>query len=107
MFKKTKLYVGVALVVNALTSFITFIILLCKKKSSAGAFLAFSAMSGAAGAYLLYDCQAEFNFCDCDFNFDDDVCDDCDCEDCDCDDCDGKIDDMNLEGDLFSREDEE
>ena len=26
MFKKTKLYVGVALVVNALTSFITFII---------------------------------------------------------------------------------
>ena len=51
MFKKTKLYVGVALVVNAVTSLITFIILLFKKKSSAGAFLAVSAMSGAAGAY--------------------------------------------------------
>ena len=32
MFKKTKLYVGVALIVNAVTSLITFIILLFKKK---------------------------------------------------------------------------
>ena len=61
-----------------------------------------------AGAYLLYDCKDDINFCDCDFNFDDDL-DDCDgeCDDCDCDDCEAKDDDMNLEGDLFSREDEE
>ena len=111
MFKKTKLYVGVALVVNAVTSLITFIILLFKKKSSAGAFLAVSAMSGAAGAYLLYDCKDDINFCDCDFNFDDDLTDDCDCDcdcdNCDADDCEAREDDMNLDGNLFSRENEE
>ena len=108
MFKKTKLYVGVALMVNAVTSLITFIILLFKKKSSAGAFLEVSAMRGAAGAYLLYDCKDDINFCDCDFNFDDDL-DDCDgeCDDCDCDDCEAKDDDMNLEGERFCGEDEE
>lgn len=109
MFKKTKLYVGVALVVNALTSLITFIILLCKKKSSAGAFLAVAAMSGAAGAYLLYDCKDDISFCDCDFNFDEELTDcdrDCDCEDCDCEDCELKADDMKLDGELFSRDEE-
>ena len=40
MFKKTKLYVGVSLLVQAVSSVVMFFILLGKKKSIAGAFLA-------------------------------------------------------------------
>ena len=54
MFKKTKLYVGVSLIVQAVTSLVMFFILLGKKKSIAAAFLALAAVSGAAGGYLLY-----------------------------------------------------
>lgn len=102
MFKKTKLYVGVSLLVQAVTSVVMFFILLGKKKSIAGAFLALAAVSGAAGGYLLYDCKKDEDLsfgcldCDCD--------DDCDCCDCDCD-CDCE-DDMDLDGELFSRDEE-
>ena len=95
MFKKTKLYVGVSLLVEAVTSIVMFFILLGKKKSIAGAFLALAAVSGAAGGYLLYDCkkdeELEFGCLDCD-------------GDCDCDGCDE--DDLDLDGELFSRDEE-
>lgn len=94
MFKKTKLYVGVSLIVQAITSLVMFFILLGKKKSIAGAFLALAAVSGAAGGYLIYDCKKE-----ADLDFD---CMDCD-GDCDCD----EGDDLDLDGELFSRDEEE
>ena len=59
MFKKTKLYVGISLLVQAVSSVVMFFILLGKKKSIAGAFLALAAVSGAAGGYLLYDCKQD------------------------------------------------
>lgn len=93
MFKKTKLYVGVSLIVQAVTSLVMFFILLGKKKSIAGAFLALAAVSGAAGGYLIYDCKKDTGL--------DYECMDCDC---DCDDCDG--DDLDLDGELFSRDEE-
>ncbi len=93
MFKKTKLYVGVALLVQAVSSVVMFFILLGKKKSIAGAFLALATISGVAGGYLVYDCKQDEDeyFCCCD---DDDCC-------CECDD-----DDMDLDGELFSRDEE-
>ena len=94
MFKKTKLYVGVSLIVQAITSLVMFFILLGKKKSIAGAFLALAAVSGAAGGYLIYNCKKE-----ADLDFD---CMDCD-GDCDCD----EGDDLDLDGELFSRDEEE
>ena len=53
-----------------------------------------SAVSGAAGGYLIYDCKKDEEL---EFG-----CLDCDCCDGDCD-CD---DDMDLDGELFSREEE-
>ena len=96
MFKKTKLYVGISLLVQAVCSVVMFFILLGKKKSVAGAFLALAAVSGAAGGYLLYDCtqEEELSF----------GCVGCDDEDCDC--CEFGCED-ELDGDLFAREDEE
>ena len=96
MFKKTKLYVGISLLVQAVCSVVMFFILLGKKKSVAGAFLALAAVSGAAGGYLLYDCKQdeELSF----------GCVGCDDEDCDC--CEFGCED-ELDGDLFAREDEE
>ncbi len=96
MFKKTKLYVGISLLVQAVCSVVMFFILLGKKKSVAGAFLALAAVSGAAGGYLLYDCKQdeELSF----------GCVGCDDEDCDC--CEFGCED-ELDADLFAREDEE
>lgn len=96
MFKKTKLYVGVSLLVQAVCSVVMFFILLGKKKSVAGAFLALAAISGAAGGYLLYDCKQEEEL-----SF---GCVGCDDEDCDC--CEFGCDD-DFDGDLFAREDDE
>ena len=111
MFKKTKLYVGVSLLVQAVSALVMFFILLGKKKSVAGAFLALAAISGAAGGYLLYDCKQEeelsFGCLDCD--------DDCDGNCWECDECCGEeeiediaeeAEDMELEGELFAREEE-
>lgn len=82
MIKKTRLYVGIALVVQAFSCLIMFLILCTKKKSIASAFLAVAAMNGAAGAYLLYQHKTELSaeeepfdpsvyFADDDFTFDD------------------------------------
>ena len=59
MIKKTRLYVGISLVVQAFSCLIMFLILCTKKKSIAAAFLAVAAMNGVAGAYLLYQHKAE------------------------------------------------
>lgn len=83
MFKKSKLYVGIALLVQSVSSVAMFFILLGRKKSIAGAFLALAALSGTAGGYLLYDSAHEeelsFGCFDCD-----DCCDgNCwKCEEC-------------------------
>jgi len=80
MIKKTRLFVGISLVVQAFSFLIMFLILCTKKKSIAAAFLAVAAMEGACGAYLLYQeksegAQEDFDasefFADEDFNFDD------------------------------------
>lgn len=80
MFKKTKLFVGVSLLVQAASAIVMFIMLIAKKKSIAGAFLALAAISGAAGGYLLYDCKKEeelsFGCLDCEEDYD---CCDCGC----------------------------
>ena len=57
--KETRLYVALALLVQAFTFFIMFIILCTRKKSIAAAFLAVSAMSGATSGYLLYQLREE------------------------------------------------
>lgn len=104
MFKKTKLYVGVTLLVQAVSSLVMFFILLGKKKSVAGAFLALAAVSGAVGGYLLYDCKKdEEEYCfDDDYDYEDE--DDLDC--CCC--CDEDGDDLDLEdGEMFSRDEEQ
>ena len=84
MFKKTKLYVGVSLLVQAVSAVFMFFILLGKKKSLAGAFMALATVCGVAGAYLLYDCKKDeelsFGCLDCDEDYD---CLDCSGEDID------------------------
>ncbi len=81
MIKKTRLYVGISLVVQAFSCLFMFLILCTKKKSIAAAFLAVAAMNGVAGAYLLYQHKSEleeeefdpsrFFETDDDFTFDD------------------------------------
>ena len=75
MFRKTKFYVAVALIAQAVASLVTFIVLAAKKKSHAAAFLAVGGVSGAAGAYLMCECideeRALEEYCDGD------------CENCD------------------------
>ena len=80
MLKKTRLYVGISLIVQAFSCLIMFLILCTKKKSVASAFLAVAAMNGVAGAYLLYQHKSELKeeefdpscyFEDEDFDFDD------------------------------------
>jgi hypothetical protein len=83
MFKKTKLYVSVSLLVQAVSAVFMFFILLGKKKSLAGAFMALAAVCGVAGGYLLYDCKKDEEHAL--------GCLDCD-EDYDCCDCDGDMD---------------
>ena len=57
MFKKTtKFIAGTALLVQSLSALVMFLITLGKKRSS-GAWLALSAITGAAGGYLVYDAK--------------------------------------------------
>jgi len=81
--KKTRLFVGIALVVQAISFVFMFIILCAKKKSIAAAFLAVAAMEGCAGGYLLWQYKqdlieeeekfgADF-LADDDFDFDDEA----------------------------------
>ena len=57
--KETRLYIALALLVQAFAFFIMFIILCAKKKSIAGAFLAVSAMEGGTAALLLAQMREE------------------------------------------------
>ena len=57
--KQTRLYVAIALSVQAFTFFVLFLILCAKKKSISAAFLAVSAMEGGAAAYLFYQLKEE------------------------------------------------
>ena len=79
MFKKTKLYVGVSLLVQAVSAVFMFFILVGKKKSISGAFMALATVCGVAGAYLLYDCKKdeELSFGCLDVDEDYDCCDCC------------------------------
>ena len=54
MFKKTKLYIGVAFIVQSVSCLVAFFILCKKEKSVAKAFLAVAAVGGIAGAAMLY-----------------------------------------------------
>lgn len=54
MFKKTKLYCGMTLLVQSITCFIVFIALLAKKKSLWKTFLTISVAGGIAGTYLTF-----------------------------------------------------
>ncbi len=93
MFKKTtKFIAGVALLVQSLSALVMFFITLGKKRSS-GAWLALSAITGAAGGYLVYDSKKAD---------DEDLSDDGDDEDEETEEDDIDID----EGNLFSRNDE-
>ena len=59
MFQKMKLPAAIALFVQSITFFALFFVLWSKKKSLAGAFLAVSAMSGAACGCLVYELRKE------------------------------------------------
>jgi hypothetical protein len=95
MFKKTKLFVGISLLVQAASAIVMFIFLIAKKKSIAGAFLALAALSGAAGGYRLCDCKKDeelsFGCLDCEEDYD---C--CDCGCC----CDEEIEDILVEEEI-------
>ena len=54
MLKRSRFFISISLLVQSFAFFVMFIILCAKKKSISAAFLAVSAMGGAAGAYLLY-----------------------------------------------------
>ena len=53
MLRETRLHVAVALMVQAVSFVLMFLILCVKKRSIAAAFLAVAAMNGVAGGYLL------------------------------------------------------
>lgn len=59
MFKKSKLMLSVALLVQSFTLFVLFLILCVKKRSIAAAFLGVATMEGAAGAYLFHQAKGE------------------------------------------------
>jgi len=109
MFKKTtKFFVGIALLVQAVTALIMFLATLGKKKSLSGALLALSAVSGIAGGWLVYDSSKDDDFCTCDDCGCEGDCDNCECEeDCDNCPCDCQYDELDIdEKGLFSRDDE-
>ena len=61
MFKKSRLYIAIALLVQSIAFFVMFLILCAKKKSISAAFLAVAAMGGALGGYLLYKEKLDWN----------------------------------------------
>lgn len=81
--KKTKMIIGISLVVQSIAFFILFLIYWNKKKSLAKTFAAFSAAGGVVGAYCLVSELRKKNCCskidedDIDEDFADlDVCED-------------------------------
>ena len=55
MKNKIKIIVGITMIAQAVASFITFIVLVCRKKKLWAAFLAIATAGSAGGAYLLFD----------------------------------------------------
>ena len=55
MKNRIKMVVGVIMMLQAVASFITFIVLACRKKKLWAAFLAIATAGSAGGAYLLFD----------------------------------------------------
>jgi hypothetical protein len=53
-FKKSKLYIGITLVIQAISFIALFIMMYSKKSKYASAFLTLGLIEGAIGAYLLY-----------------------------------------------------
>ncbi len=59
MWKKTRLYAGIAMLVQAFAFAVLFCTQIVKRKSLAGAFLAVAAAEGAAGGFLLWRAYEE------------------------------------------------
>ena len=59
MFKRSRFYVAIALLVQAVTLCVLFFFFMFKKKSVAAALLAIAALEGATGAYLLAQIKEE------------------------------------------------
>jgi hypothetical protein len=60
--KKTKFYIGLALLVQSFAAIATFFVCLVRKKNLFAAISAALGMvSGVAGAYMLYECKTENN----------------------------------------------
>ena len=55
MKNKIKIITGIIMMAQAVASFITFIVLVCRKKKLWAAFLAIATAGSAGGAYLLFD----------------------------------------------------
>lgn len=62
IFKKSKLYIGITLVIQAISFISVFIMLYSKKRSFANVFLILGMIGGAVGAYLLYMQKIEDDF---------------------------------------------
>lgn len=54
VLKKTKLYIGITLIIQTISFISLFIMLYSKKRNFATAFLVLGIIGGAIGAYLLY-----------------------------------------------------
>ncbi len=72
--KNSKFYIGITLMVQAVTFAVLFLVFLTKKRSLSATFLALAAVSAIAGKYLLDQDLAENPFTiDDDFDCDDDI----------------------------------
>lgn len=59
MWKNTKFYVGLCMLMQSMTFFVAFFALLAKKKSLAKAFLGMAGAQGALGLFLIYKNEAD------------------------------------------------
>ena len=84
MFKKTKFFVGIALLVQSFTCFIVFVTLAIKKKSLWKTFLTIALAGGFVGGYLTFTSlkhdrkfrkvlEAVDDLCDYDDDYEDDI----------------------------------
>ena len=75
MLRKSRFFVGISLIVQAVTLSVLFLFFMFKKKSLAAALLAIAALEGATGAYLLAQLKEEDEFDPADYlyDYDDDL----------------------------------
>ena len=76
MLRKSRFFVGISLIVQAVTLSVLFLFFMFKKKSLAAALLAIAALEGATGAYLLAQLKEEedeFDPADYLYDYDDDL----------------------------------